>query len=49
MFSLTIIVVMVLILWLGGFAYYLYLSRQQENIADDLKSVGTLLDQKDEG
>ena len=46
MFSLTIIVVIVLVLWLGGFAYYLYLSRRQENIADALNSVEKLLDRE---
>ena len=45
MFSFTFIVIIVLILWLGGFAYYLYLSRQQENIAEELDSVRDKLNQ----
>ena len=44
MFSLTVIIVIVLVLWLGGFAYYLYLSRKQENIAESLDSVKRMLD-----
>ena len=45
MFSLTVIVIIVLVLWLGGFAYYLYLSRKQEGIAESLDSVKHLLEQ----
>ena len=45
MFSLTLIVFVVLLLWVGGFVYYLYLSRQQEHIADDLESVKNKLNQ----
>ena len=45
MFSLTIIVGIVLGLWLGGFAFYLYLSHKQEGIAESLDSVKHLLDQ----
>ncbi len=44
MFSLTVIIVIVFVLWLGGFAYYLYLSRKQESIAESLDSVKNLLD-----
>lgn len=49
MFSLTLIVIVVLALWVGGFAYYLYLSRQQENIAEELESVKNKLNQGDAG
>ena len=45
MFSLTVIVGIVLGLWLGGFAFYLYLSHKQESIAESLDSVKHLLDQ----
>ena len=45
MFSLTVIIGIVLGLWLGGFAFYLYLSHKQEGIAESLDSVKHLLDQ----
>lgn len=49
MFSLTLIVIVVLLLWVGGFAYYLYLSRQQEHIAEDIKIVKNKLNQGESG
>ncbi len=37
MFNFTFIVIFVAVLWLGGFLYYLYLSRQQEEIGREIE------------
>lgn len=39
MFNFTFIVIFVAALWLGGFLYYIYLSRQQENISSEIESL----------
>ena len=45
--NLTLLVVFITLLWLGAFGYYLYTSRQQEDIADDLNRLHEKLDKAD--
>lgn len=43
MFNFTFIIIFVAVLWLGGFLYYLYLSRQQEEIGSEIESLAEML------
>jgi predicted negative regulator of RcsB-dependent stress response len=43
--NLTLVVVVIVVLWLGAFGYYLYTSRQQNSIADDLERLQKKLDE----
>jgi hypothetical protein len=43
--NLTVVVVLIVILWLGTYGYYLYTSRQQKEIADDLDRLNKKLDE----
>jgi hypothetical protein len=43
--NLTVVVVLIVILWLGTYGYYLYTSRQQKEIADDLERLNKKLDE----
>ncbi len=41
----SLIVALIVILWLGAFSYYLYTSRQQKGIADELERLQNKLDE----
>lgn len=43
-FSLITIAIIVSVLWLAIFVFYLYTSKQQEQIGDDIERVQRLLD-----
>jgi hypothetical protein len=43
--NLTLVVIVIVVLWLGAFGYYLYTSRQQNSIADDLERLQKKLDE----
>lgn len=43
--NLTLVIVLVAILWLGAYGFYLYTSRQQKEIADDLERLNKKLDE----
>ena len=43
--NLTLVVVLIAVLWLGAYGFYLYTSRQQEDIADDLERLNKKLDE----
>lgn len=43
--NLTLVIVLIAVLWLGAYGYYLYTSRQQEEIADDLERLNKKLDE----
>ena len=43
--NLTLLIVLIIILWLGAFGYYLYTSRQQKGIADELDRLQKKLDE----
>ncbi len=43
--NLTLVAVVIAVLWLGAFGYYLYTSRQQSSIADDLERLQKKLDE----
>lgn len=46
--NLTLLVVIIALFWLGAFGYYLFTSRQQNNIADDIERLNRKLDQSEE-
>jgi len=43
--NLTLVIVIITVLWLGAYAYYLYTSRQQKNIADEVEQLQKKLDE----
>ena len=43
--NLTLVIILIVILWLGAFAYYLYTSRQQKNLADKVEQLEKRLDE----
>lgn len=43
--NLTLVVVLIAVLWLGAYGFYLYTSRQQEDIVDDLERLNKKLDE----
>ena len=43
--NLTLVIVIITVLWLGAYAYYLYTSRQQKNIADEVEQLEKRLDE----
>lgn len=43
--NLTLVIILITILWLGAYAFYLYTSRQQKNIADELEQLQHKLDE----
>lgn len=44
--NLLIVTLIVLVLWLGATAYYLYTSRQQEGLEKEIESLQELLDRQ---
>jgi hypothetical protein len=45
--NLTLLIIIIALFWLGAFGYYLYTSRQQKNIADDLNRLHEKLDESE--
>ena len=45
--NLTLLIVIIALFWLGAFGYYLYTSRQQNQIAEDLDRLNKKLDKTD--
>jgi uncharacterized membrane protein YphA (DoxX/SURF4 family) len=43
--NLTLVIIIITVLWLGAYAYYLYTSRQQKNIADEVEQLEKRLDE----
>lgn len=43
--NLTLVIVLITVLWLGAYAFYLYTSRQQKNIADEVEQLEKRLDE----
>jgi hypothetical protein len=46
--NLLIVTIIILALWLGATAYYLYTSRQQEGLEKDIAALHNQLDKKGE-
>lgn len=45
--NLTLLIVIISLFWLGAFGFYLYTSRQQKDIADELEQLQNRLDKND--
>ncbi len=43
MFNYTLIIIFVAVFWLGAFLFYMYLSRQQEEIGREIESLEEML------
>jgi hypothetical protein len=43
--NLTLVIVLIAVLWLGAYGYYLYTSRQQKDIINDLERLNKKLDE----
>lgn len=43
--NLTLLIVLIVVIWVGAFGYYLYTSRQQKKIADDLAKLQKKLEE----
>ena len=43
--NLTLVIILITILWLGAYGFYLYTSRQQKDIVDDLERLNKKLDE----
>ncbi len=43
--NLTLVIILISILWLGAYGFYLYTSRQQKDIVDDLERLNKKLDE----
>ena len=43
--NLTLLVIIIVALWVGAFGFYLYTSRQQKDIADELERLQKKLDE----
>lgn len=43
--NLTVLAVIIILFWLGAIGYYLYTSRQQKDIQDDLTTLRAKLDE----
>ena len=41
----TLVVVIIALLWLGAYGFYLYTSRQQQDIVDDLERLNKKMDE----
>ncbi len=42
--NLTLVIVLIVVFWLGTIGFYLYTSRQQREIVDDLERLNEKLD-----
>ncbi|MCB8926383.1 MAG: hypothetical protein H6652_12240 [Ardenticatenaceae bacterium] len=45
--DLNLLIVIISLFWLGAFGFYLYTSRQQETIADEVEQLQKKLDKND--
>ncbi|MCA9920318.1 MAG: hypothetical protein KC445_20320 [Anaerolineales bacterium] len=45
--NLTLLIVIIALFWLGAFGFYMYTSRQQKNIAEDLDRLNNKLDKSE--
>lgn len=45
--NLIIVAIIAAVLWLGGYAFYVYISRQQQDIAHDIQSLEDMLGESD--
>ncbi|WP_420642754.1 hypothetical protein [Candidatus Leptofilum sp.] len=43
--NLTLLIIIISLFWVGAFGLYIYTSRQQKNIGDDLNRLNNLLDE----
>ena len=43
--DLTLVIILAVLFWLGIFGFYLYTSRQQKDIVDDLDRLNTKLNE----
>ena len=43
--NLTLLIIIIVALWVGAFGFYLYTSRQQKDIADELERLQKKLDE----
>lgn len=43
--NLTLVIGIIVVLWLGAFGYYLYTSRQQKDIVDQVEQLQKKLDE----
>jgi Na+/melibiose symporter-like transporter len=43
--NLTLVIIFIVIFWLSAYGFYLFTSRQQENIVDDLERLNKKLDE----
>lgn len=42
--NLVVVAVVIILLWLGAMAYYLFVSRQQNDLEDEIEKLRTQLD-----
>jgi Zn-dependent protease with chaperone function len=47
--SLIVVAILIIVLWLGAMAYYLFVSRQQSDLADEIEKLREQLDEIEEG
>lgn len=45
--NLTLLIVLIALFWLGAYGFYLYTSRQQKDIANDLDRLNEKLNKSD--
>ena len=45
--NLTLVIILIVVFWLGAFGYYLYTSRQQKEIVDELEKLNKKLDESE--
>lgn len=45
--NLLLLTILIFVLWLGAFAFYLFTSRQQKNIADEIERLQQKLDESE--
>lgn len=43
--NLTLLIIIISLFWVGAFGFYIYISRQQKSIGDDLNRLHTKLDE----
>ena len=48
MSNLTLLAIAITLLWLAAFGYYLYVSRQQRGISDEINQLREQLEDSDE-
>ncbi|WP_420630808.1 hypothetical protein [Candidatus Leptofilum sp.] len=43
--NLTLLIIIISLFWVGAFGFYIYTSRQQKSIGDDINRLHNLLDE----